>query len=47
MAPPKTLIFIIGPQAVGKMTEGQELSRARCVPIEVDPRDRLARYTPS
>ncbi len=25
---PKTLIFIIGPQAVGKMTVGQELSRA-------------------
>ncbi len=24
---PKTLIFIIGPQAVGKMTVGQELSR--------------------
>jgi hypothetical protein len=28
MATPKTLIFIIGPQAVGKMTVGQELSRA-------------------
>lgn len=27
MATPKTLIFIIGPQAVGKMTVGQELSR--------------------
>ncbi len=25
---PKTLIFIVGPQAVGKMTVGQELSRA-------------------
>jgi cytidylate kinase len=28
MATSKTLIFIIGPQAVGKMTVGQELSRA-------------------
>ena len=28
MANPKTLIFIVGPQAVGKMTVGQELSRA-------------------
>lgn len=28
MANSKTLIFIIGPQAVGKMTVGQELSRA-------------------
>ena len=27
MIPSKTLIFIIGPQAVGKMTVGQELSR--------------------
>jgi hypothetical protein len=27
MTPPKTLIFIIGSQAVGKMTVGQELSR--------------------
>lgn len=25
---PKTLIFVVGPQAVGKMTVGQELSRA-------------------
>ena len=28
MATSKTLVFIIGPQAVGKMTVGQELSRA-------------------
>ena len=28
MSTSKTLIFIIGPQAVGKMTVGQELSRA-------------------
>ncbi|RYX85003.1 shikimate kinase [bacterium] len=28
MATPKTLVNIIGPQAVGKMTVGQELSRA-------------------
>ena len=28
MATPQTLIFIIGPQAVGKMTVGHELSRA-------------------
>ena len=28
MTTPQTLIFIIGPQAVGKMTVGQELSRA-------------------
>jgi hypothetical protein len=27
MEMPKTLIFIIGPQAVGKMTVGHELSR--------------------
>jgi len=27
MTPPKTLLFIVGPQAVGKMTVGQELSR--------------------
>ena len=28
MSTSKTLIFIIGPQAVGKMTVGQQLSRA-------------------
>ena len=28
MTTPQTLIFIIGPQAVGKMTVGQQLSRA-------------------
>ena len=28
MPTPQTLIFIIGPQAVGKMTVGQQLSRA-------------------